>query len=67
MKLNTFSVVVGLVTFFCIYKLVSFIRFYIHARRAGFPMIVSPVLSKSILWLVLAPAFQPQLEKYLHP
>lgn len=47
------------------YKVFSFTRFYIHARRAGFPILVSPVFSKSIPFMVLAPALQPLSKKYL--
>ncbi|OJD10562.1 hypothetical protein AJ78_08463 [Emergomyces pasteurianus Ep9510] len=48
-----------------IYKLISLLRFYIHARRAGFPIIVSPVLSKSIPWMILAQPLLPWFKKYL--
>lgn len=65
MRFTFFSSVVTLLSVYFFYKSISFLRFYIHARRAGFPVYLSPVLSKSIPWLVLAPAFQPQLEKYL--
>ncbi|KAL4742578.1 cytochrome P450 [Aspergillus similis] len=50
---------------FTIYKLLSFLRFYTHARRTGFPIFVSPVLSKSIPWMILGPALQPVYKQYL--
>lgn len=67
MAFSVFSIAVKLAVAFAFsaYKLVSLIRFYIHARRTGFPVYISPVMPKSILWLVLAPPLVPQLEKYL--
>lgn len=47
------------------YKLVSFVRFYVHARRAGFPIYISPFFYKSIPFLILAPALQPYVKKYI--
>jgi hypothetical protein len=55
MRFTIFSTVVILLFVYFFYKAISFLRFYIHARRAGFPVYLSPVLSKSIPWLVLAP------------
>ncbi|KAL4799616.1 cytochrome P450 [Aspergillus venezuelensis] len=54
-----------LILAFLIYKTLSFARFYIHARRAGFPILITPVFSKSVPWLILGPTFQQQFEKYL--
>lgn len=50
---------------FIIYKLTWFATHYWHARCSAFPILVVPVFSKSTLWLVLASALQPYLEKYL--
>ncbi|KAJ5102060.1 hypothetical protein NUU61_004282 [Penicillium alfredii] len=51
---------------YIVYKLFGFVRFYIYARRAGFPVYTSPWLSKSIPFLVLAPVLQPLL-KHIFP
>ncbi|KAL4753494.1 hypothetical protein BDW72DRAFT_210017 [Aspergillus terricola var. indicus] len=65
MTLNILSAMATLALAFTIYKLLSFLRFYMHARRTGFPVFVSPVLSKSIPWMILGPALQPVYKKYL--
>lgn len=65
MAFSVVSLAVKLLLLFFCYKLISFVRLYIHARRSGFPVYVSPVLSKSIPWMILGPLLQPQLEKYL--
>lgn len=48
-----------------LYKLFSFAKFYTHARRAGFPIYLSPILSKSIPWMIIGPTFEPQFRRYL--
>ncbi|KAL6236746.1 hypothetical protein BDW75DRAFT_249870 [Aspergillus navahoensis] len=65
MAFSILSVLATLALAFTIYKFLSFLRFYTHARRAGFPIFVSPVLSKSIPWMILGPALQPVYKKYL--
>jgi hypothetical protein len=59
------SIVLMLLSIFIINKTISFIRNYVAAVRTGYPVFATPVLSKSIPWLILAPAFQPQLKKWL--
>ncbi|OAX83807.1 hypothetical protein ACJ72_01828 [Emergomyces africanus] len=65
MVFTILSVVTTFGLAFFIYKLISLVRFYIHARRAGFPIIVSPVLSKSIPWMILGQQLQPWFKKYV--
>ncbi|KAL4882472.1 cytochrome P450 [Aspergillus karnatakaensis] len=65
MAFSTFSILTTLSLAFTIYKLISFIRFYNHARQTGFPVYVTPILSKSIPWMILGPTLQPQFQKYL--
>ena len=65
MELSVLSTTVKVASAFFLYKLIYFIRFYIQARRSGFPVYVSPVPSRSILWMILAPIVVSHLEKYL--
>ncbi|KAE8150733.1 cytochrome P450 monooxygenase [Aspergillus avenaceus] len=44
------------------YKCLSFLRFYIHARRTGFPVIVSPAFSRGVPWMIFAPMIVPRLK-----
>ncbi|KAL2801540.1 hypothetical protein BJX63DRAFT_417165 [Aspergillus granulosus] len=50
---------------YVLFKCISFTRFYIHGRRSGFPIYVSPFPSKNILWMATTPMLQPLLERYL--
>ncbi|OJJ42217.1 hypothetical protein ASPZODRAFT_137409 [Penicilliopsis zonata CBS 506.65] len=54
-----------IVLLYIIYKIASFIRFYIIGRRTGFPLILTPIFSQGILWMVLGPTLQPVFQKYL--
>ncbi|KAL2823942.1 putative cytochrome P450 monooxygenase [Aspergillus cavernicola] len=65
MAIKISFIVATLTIAYFIYKLISFTRFYLHARRAGFPIFISPVFSKSIPWMILGPALEPQFKKYL--
>lgn len=65
MEFGFYSITVKLTFLYFLFKFVTFTRFYLNARRTGFPVYISPILSKSIPWMVLGPAFQPQLERYL--
>ncbi|QSS51007.1 cytochrome P450 [Histoplasma capsulatum var. duboisii H88] len=65
MVFTVFSVGITLSLSFFIYKLVSLVRHYIQARRSGLPIFISPVLSKSIPWMVLGPYLQPFFRKHL--
>lgn len=55
----------GPLLLYVLFKLASFTRLYTHARRSGFPIFISPVPSKNILWMVIAPMLQSILERYL--
>jgi hypothetical protein len=59
------TVAIILAVLYILFKCASFIRNYTIARRSGFPVYISPVLSKSAVWLILGPTFQLQFEKYL--
>lgn len=59
------TVAIALAVLYVLFKCASFIRNYTIARRSGFPVYVSPVLSKSVAWLILGPTFQQQFEKHL--
>jgi hypothetical protein len=65
MAFSLLSATATLLVAFYIYKLFTFLRFYHHARRTGFPVFVSPIFSKSIPWMILGPALQPVYKKYL--
>ncbi|KAL2839118.1 putative cytochrome P450 monooxygenase [Aspergillus pseudoustus] len=65
MAFNVLLAAATLVAAYFIYKFVSFLSNYAQARRAGFPIYVSPVLSKTIPWMILGPALQPLYAKYL--
>ncbi|KAL4865336.1 hypothetical protein BDV12DRAFT_150805 [Aspergillus spectabilis] len=65
MAFTTLSILGTLTLSFTLYKLLTFTRFYLAARRAGFPIFVTPIPSKSIPWMILGPTFQPQFKKYL--
>ncbi|KAL5334268.1 putative cytochrome P450 monooxygenase [Aspergillus crustosus] len=65
MVFSLLSIVTTLILAFTIYKSITFTRLYLAARRSGFPVFVTPVLSKSIPWMILGPALQPQFQKYL--
>ncbi|KAJ5594125.1 uncharacterized protein N7459_000333 [Penicillium hispanicum] len=62
---SIFAIAGTLAAIHFVYKLFCFGRNYLHARRADFPVFVVPAFTRSALWMVLAPALQPQLEKYL--
>lgn len=59
------TVAITLAVLYVLFKCACFIRNYTIARRSGFPVYISPVLSKSAAWLILGPTFQLQFEKYL--
>jgi hypothetical protein len=65
MELTFRSLAAYVTLLYLLYKSLSFIRFYIAARRTGFAIFVTPVFSQSILWLALAPMLRPYFEKYL--
>jgi hypothetical protein len=65
MELGFTSITATLFAIYFLVKSVSFLRFYINGRRTGFPVYVTPVPSKSPLWMILGPVFQPQFKKYL--
>ncbi|KAJ5575017.1 hypothetical protein N7450_008916 [Penicillium hetheringtonii] len=65
MEMTIFLLLKTLAVAFIVYKLGWFAIHYHHARRSGLPIYVVPVFSKSTLWLVLATALQPQLQKLL--
>ncbi|KAJ0418826.1 cytochrome P450 [Aspergillus carlsbadensis] len=46
------------------WKLLSLARFYTHARRTGFPVLIAPFPTKNLLWMVLTPIPQPLLKRY---
>lgn len=54
-----------LILSYMLLKAVSLARFYLYARRAGFPIYVSPIPSQSAPWLILGPALRPQFKQYL--
>lgn len=64
-SLSFVSITLILLSVFIIKKTTSFIKNYVAAVRTGYPVFATPVLSKSIPWLILGPAFQPQLKKWL--
>lgn len=65
MDLNLTSIFLTLLLVYLISKSYSFIRNYVAAVRTGYPVYLSPVLSKSVVWMILGPALQPQFEKWL--
>jgi hypothetical protein len=64
MEVSLGSVTLAILAIFLTSKALSFSKNYIAGRRTGFPIVVSPVLSKSILWMVFGAVFQPQFKKY---
>ncbi|KAE8556585.1 hypothetical protein EYB25_001287 [Talaromyces marneffei] len=65
MNILTLSIIAT--TVYLLYKLLSFIRFYIIGLRTGFPLILTPVFSRSFLWQVVAPALMPVIRHKLPP
>lgn len=65
MELNFTSVGLALVLLFIISKAYSFARNYAAAVRTGYPVFASPILSKSIPWMILGTAFLPHFKKWL--
>jgi hypothetical protein len=65
--MNILTFVTITTTLYLLYKLLSFIRFYIIGLRTGFPLILTPIFSRSILWQVLGPALMPVLRHKLPP
>ena len=63
-SLSFTSIVLILVSVFIIKKTTSFIKNYVAAVRTGYPVFATPVLSKSIVWWLLGPVFQPQMKKW---
>lgn len=49
---------------YLLYKLLSFIRFYIIGRRSGYPLVVTPLFTRHSLWQIVGPTFQVQLKRY---
>jgi len=64
MDISITSAILSLVFIFVITKVYSFTRNYVTALRTGYPIIVTPVLSKSVPWMILGPALQPQFKKW---
>jgi hypothetical protein len=54
-----------LLVIYVVRKSYSFARNYVAATRSGYPVYVSPVLSKSLLWMILGPIFVPKTRKWL--
>ncbi|KAI2848382.1 hypothetical protein CBS11852_2944 [Aspergillus niger] len=54
-----------LVGIYLLYKLLSFVRFYIIGRRSGYPLVVTPLFTQHTLWQIVGPTFQVQLKRYL--
>lgn len=63
--MNTLTLVLVTTALYLLYKLFSFIRFYIIGLRTGFPLLLSPIFASSILWQILAPIFLPSLKDKL--
>ncbi|EED23916.1 cytochrome P450, putative [Talaromyces stipitatus ATCC 10500] len=55
------TIISGTTTIYLLYKLLSFIYYYVLALRTGFPLLLSPIFAKSILWQILAPAVLPSI------
>jgi hypothetical protein len=65
MELTVSSIALSFFLIFFIAKTLSLVRNYVICIRTGYPVYVSPAPSKNVLWMVLAPQFQPQLKKWL--
>jgi hypothetical protein len=63
--MDTLTLVLVATALYLLYKLLSFIRFYIIGLRTGFPLILTPIFSRSILWQILAPIFLPAVKDKL--
>lgn len=63
--MDSLTLVLVTTALYLLYKLLSFIRFYIIGLRTGFPLILTPIFSKSILWQILAPIFLPAVKDKL--
>jgi hypothetical protein len=62
----SFSLIPAIATvLYLLLKLCSWARYYIHGRRSGFPVIVSPAPTKSAPWLLLGPVLHPVFKRYL--
>jgi hypothetical protein len=64
-SLSFTSITLIILSVFIIKKTISFIRNYVAAVRTGYPVFATPVLSRSIPWVILGPALQPQMKKWL--
>ncbi|PWY78185.1 cytochrome P450 monooxygenase [Aspergillus heteromorphus CBS 117.55] len=54
-----------LTTIYTLYKLLALTQNYFIARRTRLPIFISPIPSTSILWQILGPTFQRQLQQCL--
>lgn len=54
-----------LVGAYLLFKLLSFIYYYILALRTGFTIFATPIFTESVIWMVLGPMLRPKFEKYL--
>lgn len=63
--MNTLTLVLITTALYFFYKLLSFIRFYTIGLRTGFPLIITPIPSSSILLQILAPIFLPAVRDKL--
>lgn len=65
MEFSVSSILLAILGVYFLSKTASFIKNYLAAVRTGYPIWVSPVFSHSIAWMVFAPMFRPQMERYL--
>lgn len=50
---------------YIVFKSFTFLKHYKNARLSKFPIYVSPAPSRSIAWMILAPALRPLYRHYL--
>ncbi|KAK2803229.1 hypothetical protein FQN50_007096 [Emmonsiellopsis sp. PD_5] len=65
MIFNTLSIAATLALAYFIYKFLSLLKYRTIALRTGFPVVISPIFSKSIPWMILGQALLPTFKKHL--
>jgi hypothetical protein len=65
MNINLTSVALALLSIYVISKAYSFIRNYIAAVRTGYPVYITPVLSRSLAWMILGTMVMPYAREWL--
>jgi hypothetical protein len=57
--------IVTLTVAFLVQKIISFAKNYSIAARTGYPVFITPVFSRTVVWMILGPQVRPHFERWL--